>query len=59
MLILPSLLVIILPIAFFFATLYALSKLSSDSELVVMASAGFSRAQLAVPVLLRRRSSWR
>jgi len=51
-LILPSLLVIILPIAFFFATLYALSKLSSDSELVVMASAGFSRAQLAVPVFM-------
>ncbi|MDE2184018.1 MAG: LPS export ABC transporter permease LptF [Alphaproteobacteria bacterium] len=48
---LPTLLVIILPLAYFFATLYALSKLNSDSELVVMASAGFSRAQLAVPVL--------
>lgn len=50
-LILPSLLVIILPLAFFAATLYALWKLSSDSELVVMASAGFSRVQLAVPVI--------
>src|ERR1051326_1860925 len=37
-LILPSLLVIILPIAFFAGTLYALNKLSSDSELVVMRS---------------------
>jgi lipopolysaccharide export system permease protein len=51
-LILPSLLVIILPVAFFAATLYALSKLNSDSELVVMASAGYSRVQLAAPVLL-------
>ena len=51
-LILPSLLVIILPIAYFVATLYTLSKLNSDSELVVMASAGFSRVQLAVPVLI-------
>ena len=51
-LILPSLLVIILPIAFFFGILTALSKLSADSELVVMASAGFSLAQLAVPVFM-------
>lgn len=52
MLILPSLLVIILPIAFFGGTLYALSRLNSDSELVVMSSAGYSRAQLAVPVFI-------
>ncbi|MDE1939195.1 MAG: LPS export ABC transporter permease LptF [Alphaproteobacteria bacterium] len=51
-LVLPSLLVIILPIAFFAGTLYALSKLNTDSELVVMASAGFSRGQLAVPVFI-------
>jgi len=51
-LILPTLLVIILPIAYFASTLYTLSKLNSDSELVVMASAGFSRTQLAVPVLI-------
>src|ERR1700742_1503876 len=51
-LILPSLLVIILPIAFFAGTLYALTKLNTDSELVVMASAGFSRGQLAAPVML-------
>ena len=52
LLILPSLLVIILPIAYFAGTLYSLTKLSADSELVVMSSAGYSRAQLAVPVLV-------
>jgi lipopolysaccharide export system permease protein len=51
MLMLPSLLVVIVPIAFFGAALYALNKLNSDSELVVMWSAGISRFQLAVPVL--------
>jgi len=51
-LILPSLLVIILPFAFFFGTLYTLSRLSTDSELVAMAAAGFSRAQLAIPVFI-------
>src|SRR5271154_3035055 len=49
-LLIPSLLVIILPIAFFFGTLFTLSRLNGDSELVVMASAGFSQRQLAVPV---------
>jgi len=52
LLILPSLLVIILPIAFFSGTLYSLTRLNSDSELVVMASAGYSRSQLALPVML-------
>ncbi len=50
LLLLPSLLVIILPIAFFFGTLLTLSRLNSDSELVVMSAAGFSRQQLAGPV---------
>jgi lipopolysaccharide export system permease protein len=52
MLIIPSLLVIILPIAYFAGTLFSLHKLNSDSELVVMSAAGFSRAQIAVPVLI-------
>lgn len=52
MLIIPALLVLILPLAFFFGTLYALSRLNTESELVVMSSAGFSRVQLAVPVLV-------
>ncbi len=51
-LILPSLLVIILPIAFFAGTLYALNKLSTDSELVVMWASGYSRTQLALPVFI-------
>jgi len=51
-LILPSLLVIILPIAFFAGTLYALNKLQSDSELVVMWASGYSRGQLALPVFV-------
>jgi lipopolysaccharide export system permease protein len=51
-LVLPSLLVIILPIAFFAGTLFALNKLNTDSELVVMSSAGFSRLQIAVPVMI-------
>jgi lipopolysaccharide export system permease protein len=50
MLMVPSLLVVIVPIAFFGATLYALNKLNNDSELVVMWSAGVSRLQLAIPV---------
>ena len=51
-LLLPTLVVIILPIAFFFAALFTLSRLNSDSELVVMASAGFSQRQLAGPVFI-------
>jgi lipopolysaccharide export system permease protein len=51
LLMVPSLLVVIVPIAFFGAALYALNKLCADSELVVMWSAGISRFQLAVPVL--------
>jgi len=51
MLLLPQLLMIILPIAFFFAALLTLQRLSGDSELVVMASAGYSLRQLAAPVL--------
>jgi lipopolysaccharide export system permease protein len=50
-LMLPSLLVVIVPIAFFGATLFALNKLNHDSELVVMWSAGFSRVQMAAPVI--------
>ena len=49
---LPQLLVIILPIAYFAGTLFTLSRLNSDSELVVMASAGYSQRQLAAPVLV-------
>ena len=51
LLVLPSLLTIILPFALLFGTLLGLQRLNGDSELVVMASAGFSLRQLAMPVL--------
>lgn len=51
LMILPNLLVIILPIAFFFGALYALHRMSNESELVVMSSAGMSHIQIATPVL--------
>lgn len=51
LLVLPQLLMIIMPIAFFFAALMTLHRLSGESELVAMASAGYSLRQLAMPVL--------
>ena len=51
LLMLPSLLVIIMPIAYFAGTLYGLNKLNADSELVAMTAAGYGRWQLAMPVL--------
>lgn len=52
LLLLPSLQVVLLPVAFFAGALYGLSRLNADSEMVVMWAAGYSRAQLAVPVFL-------
>jgi lipopolysaccharide export system permease protein len=52
LLMLPSLLVVILPIAFFAGALYGLHKLNADSELTVMSAAGFSRTQLLTPILI-------
>jgi lipopolysaccharide export system permease protein len=49
-LLLPSLLMILLPIAFFAGALYALSRLQADSEMTVMWASGYSPRQLAVPV---------
>ncbi len=49
--VLPSLLAIIIPFATFCATLYALHRLSTDSELMVMWSAGSSPWSLAGPIL--------
>ena len=42
LMVLPTPLVIIMPIAFFFAVLLTLNRMQSESELVVMASAGYS-----------------
>ena len=51
LLMLPSLMVVVLPIAYFAGTLYGLHKLNADSELTVMSAAGFGPAQLLAPVL--------
>ena len=48
---LPSTLAIVLPISLLCAVLYALHKLISDSEVVVMFSAGMSMWRVALPVL--------
>ena len=49
-LVVPSILVIVLPIGLFFAVVYCLYRLRSDSELVVMYAAGMSRWQVARPI---------
>lgn len=49
---LPSAVNTVLPIALFCALLYTLNKLISDSELVVMFSAGVSRWAITVPVMM-------
>ena len=48
----PSLLLVIMPFALFCGVLFAYHRLSVESELVVMQSAGLSNLQLAVPGLL-------
>ena len=52
MLLMPSFLVIIIPISLFTVTLFTYNKLNSDRELVVMRSAGLSHWMLAQPTLI-------
>jgi lipopolysaccharide export system permease protein len=47
---LPALIMIIAPIALFSAVLYALNKLNSDSELIVMNAAGMAPVKVAKPL---------
>ncbi|WP_374292391.1 LPS export ABC transporter permease LptF [Paenirhodobacter enshiensis] len=47
---LPNVIRLVLPVAAFAATIYAVTRLSSDSELVVMQAAGASPWRLARPV---------
>ena len=47
----PSLLLLLVPVSLFVAVIFTYNKLSSDSELVVMRSAGLSRFQLARPAI--------
>jgi lipopolysaccharide export system permease protein len=51
LLVMPSLLGIIMPVAFFCAAIYSLNRMHTDSELVVMWSAGMSRWHIAKPVI--------
>lgn len=48
----PSLVMVIAPIALFIGVLFTLNKLNGDSELVVMAASGQSSAQLLRPFAL-------
>lgn len=48
---LPSLVSTILPIAFFIAVLFLLSKFYGDNELIVMRSLGFSNLRILTPIL--------
>jgi lipopolysaccharide export system permease protein len=48
---LPALITVIAPVALFIATLYALNRLNSDSELIVMSAAGMRPAGLLRPFL--------
>ncbi|MBV8167331.1 MAG: LPS export ABC transporter permease LptF [Alphaproteobacteria bacterium] len=51
-LVLPSFLVVILPIALFSAVLFTYNKLQSDSEIVVLRAVGVSPTQLMAPALM-------
>ncbi|HVZ99767.1 MAG TPA: LptF/LptG family permease [Caulobacterales bacterium] len=47
----PQLISLILPLALFFAVLYALNRMHSESEIVVLYGAGLSRGSIARPIL--------
>ena len=51
LLLVPSFLLLTLPIALFLATVFVLTKMLNDRELVVMRSAGLSDLGLAAPIL--------
>ena len=50
-LLLPSFLLITLPVSLFFAALFTLNKLTNDRELIVLRSSGMSHWQAATPVI--------
>ncbi len=49
---LPNVVLMVLPIAAFAATVYAINRLTAESELVVMQATGFSALRMARPVML-------
>ncbi len=52
LLLMPSLLMMVLPVALCVASIFFYHRLKMESELVVLQSAGLSRAQLAIPIFL-------
>lgn len=48
----PSLLLVVVPVSLLLAVLYVYNRLTGDSELVVFSAVGVSRLQLAYPVIL-------
>lgn len=51
-LLIPSLTMIIMPVALFCSVLFVYNRFNSDSELIVLKSAGLSRMSLAKPALI-------
>ena len=51
-LMLPSLLIFVIPAALLFGVFYALYRLQSDSELIVLSAAGRSRLSVAWPLIV-------
>ncbi len=51
MLTIPSLVMVLAPVALLIATIYSLNRLSGDSELIIMNAAGMSLARLMRPYL--------
>jgi lipopolysaccharide export system permease protein len=52
LLLIPSLMFVVLPLAVFIAVLFVYNRMIGDSELIVLQSSGLSRFQLARPVFL-------
>jgi len=52
LLLLPSLLAAVLPVALFVSTMFVYNRMLADNELVVLRSAGYGNAMLARPVFL-------
>ncbi|MEQ8666887.1 MAG: LPS export ABC transporter permease LptF [Rhodospirillales bacterium] len=52
MLLVPSLLIIALPVSLFIVIIFIFSKMTADRELVVMSATGLSPMQIAKPVLI-------
>lgn len=52
LLLLPSLLAAVLPVALFVATMFVYNRMLADNELIVLRASGFSNLMLAKPVMI-------